>query len=321
MNKEQEKFQETFKRITENSSKFLNNFTDQHLNDFNYIPESIQPYANDFLRKGRLKFDLLSELLEGTEKSSDEYVSTKKEIEKIAKSFVNLRNQVDSYKSGMAEFKTILGDLNKGTQDSNYFINSSIFGNQWSDMIIDDEGNMNFTIGKGKDAKLFPLNSLLDFRSGSAPMITEPWTSKNLVMKLAQKTKSEKDLGRPFDYEWAYNSVLNNLTDMGPSETIGMAYTDLAGDGRTKSFAEMYVNGLKNENYYKHPETGVSMPKDSLWMKDPANAGVLNLFLSRYIADVMKDVYGTVDKKTGQVTKKAKSQSQLAQDLIKKYKK
>ena len=78
-------------------------------------------------------------------------------------------------------------------------------------------------------------------------------------MKLAQKTKSEKDLGRPFDYEWAYNSVLNNLTDMGPSETIGMAYTDLAGDGRTKSFAEIRQKALdimkENAIFKVQPET------------------------------------------------------------------
>lgn len=317
MAKEQEKFQEKFQRISENSTKFLSSITDDHLNDFNYIPESMQPYINNFVRQGRLKVDVLSQFIETTDKSSDEHMDAKREMEKVAKSFVNLRGQIDSYKTGMANYKNILGELNKGTQDANYFINSSVFGNQWNDLSINDDGDISFLLGDKKEKmNELKLNSLLDFKAGSAPMITEPYVAKNLVLKMAQQTKRDKDLGRPFNYEWAYNNILNSLTDMGPSETIGMAYTDLAGDGRTKTFSEMYASGLKDENYYKHPSTGENLPQDPVWMKDPANADILNQLLSRYVSDVMKDVYGAINEDTGQLQK---SQADRARELIQKY--
>ena len=76
------------------------------------------------------------------------------------------------------------------------------------------------------------------------------------VFDLANITKANKDRGKKFDSDWTYNSILNNLTDGGPNATIGLAHADLAGDGRTKSFAEMYEMGLKDPTLYIHPETG-----------------------------------------------------------------
>ena len=147
-------------------------------------------------------------------------------------------------------------------------------------------------------------------------IIQEPFAAKAFVFKLAEKTKFEKDSGRPFDGNWTYNSVLNNFTEAGPNATIGIAFADLAGDGQTKSFAEMYEEGMK-EDYYVHPDTGESLPEGLLWMKDPANADVVSKLLSRYVTNIMKDIYGpTIDEETGQIKK---STSQLAQELIEKY--
>ena len=73
----------------------------------------------------------------------------------------------------------------------------------------------------------------------------------------------------------------------------------------------MWEHGLNDENYYKHPDTGESLPEDVIWMKDPNNSDVLSKLLSRYITNTMKDLYGVVDKKTGAVRK---TQADLAQE-------
>ena len=80
----------------------------------------------------------------------------------------------------------------------------------------------------------------------------------------------------------------------------------------------MYEEGM-NPEYYIDPETGKPLPAGSEWMKDVANASLLSKLLAKYITNVMKDTYGpTIDPKTGQIKR---STSELAQDLIKKYRK
>ena len=257
--------------------------------------------------------------LEKYDKSSDEYMAIQKEIEHIPRSFMNMREQVDKYKNGINSFKNALGEMNKGTQDSNYYLNSAIFGNQWDDMTVDKFGNMQFHLKHGtkvEDVSTFKLNDISNVTSGTTPIVTEPWIGKKYVFDLAQKTKKDKDNKREFDYEWVYNNVLTTMTDNGPVHAVGMAFTDLAGDGQTKSFAEMWEHGLNDENYYKHPDTGESLPEDVVWMKDTNNSDVLSKLLSRYITNTMKDLYGVVDKKTSAVKK---TQADLAQELIEKY--
>lgn len=317
---EQKEIQNKLSRVIANAPKFLDGFTDEHFNNPNYIPESLQPYLNAFLREGSKNIKYLMNELEKYDKSSDEYVAIQKEIEHIPRSFMNMREQVDKYKNGIASFKKALGEMNKGTQDSNYYLNSAIFGNQWDDMTIDEVGNMQFHLrhgGKKEDISTFKLNDISNVISGSTPIITEPWIGKKYVYDLAQKTKIDKDNGREFDYAWTYNNVLTTLTDNGPVHAVGMAFTDLVGDGQTKSFAEMWEHGLKDKDYYVHPDTGESLPLDTIWMKDINNSEVVSKLLSKYITSVMKDLYGVVDKKTGVVKK---TQADLAQEVIEKYK-
>ena len=95
-----------------------------------------------------------------------------------------------------------------------------------------------------------------------------------------------------------------------------MAFTDMAGDGQTMSFAEMYKSGLKDPNFYLHPETGQQLPRDNSWMKDQNNSEILAQLLSKYIADTMKDIYGTIDVSTGQ---NKKTKADVARELIEKY--
>jgi len=321
-------------RVITNSMKFFDSISDDDLNNPNYIPNGIQDYINHYVRSGRNMFDQLTDIEDQYDKSSDEHVAIKKEKEHIAKTYINVRNQIDQYKGGIGGFKSDIGSMSKGTQDSTYFMGSSVYGNQFDELHIDKEGMFNFLSSPedipfdgsyGAARKNFretgewdkPLGGSL--KLGDIPkVIKEPFGQKSHVFKLAEKTKTERDSGKAFDDNWTYNSVLNNLTEAGPNATIGMAFADLAGDGQTKSFAEMYNEGMKDE-YYVHPDTGESLPEGMLWMKDPANADVVSKVLSRYVTNIMKDIHGPViNEDTGQV---ARSQSQLAQDLIKKYKK
>ena len=129
---------------------------------------------------------------------------------------------------------------------------------------------------------------------------------------MAEKTKENSNAGKPFDHDWTFTKIHNDLTQGGPQNTIGVAFADLAGDNQSKSFAKMYEEGLRDQSYYIHPETGETMPGDSAWMKDPNNAPILQKFLGKYITNIMKDVHSPVIKE---------GVSELAQDLIKKYSK
>ena len=316
---EEKQIQNKLSRVIANAPKFLDGFTDEHLNNSNYIPESLQPYLSAFLREGSKNIKYLMNELEKYDKSTDEYIAIQKEIEHIPRSFMNMREQVDKYKNGIGSFKNALGEMNKGTQDSNYYLNSAIFGNQWDDMTVDKFGNFQFHLKHGskkEDISTFKLNDISNVTSGSTPIVTEPWVGKKYVYDLAQKTKEDKDNGKEFDYAWIYNNVLTTLTDNGPNHAVGMAFTDLVGDGQTKSFAEMYEHGLKDQDYYVHPDTGESLPEDTIWMKDADNSDVLSKLMSRYITNTMKDLHGVGDKKTGAVKK---TQADLAQELIEKY--
>lgn len=321
--------------IQANSMKYLDGYDDETMTNSSYIPEDIQPYINKFIRNSKNTFDQLTKTESQFDKSSDEHINIKKEKEKIVKSWMSVRGQVDKLKTGTSGFKTALTNMSKGTPDSAYFTNSAVYGNQWDEMFINKDGKFSYLIGPEKllgapmgaakmnFAQTGEWNELtagvvnLDDMGNSA-IIQEPYGAKAFVFKLAEKTKVEKDSGKAFDSNWTYNSTLNNFTEAGPNATIGIAFADLAGDGQTKSFAEMYEEGMR-EDYYVHPDTGESLPEGLTWMKDPANAGVLNKLLSRYVTNVMKDMHGpTINEDTGQVKK---SQSQLAQDLIKKYSK
>ena len=309
-------------RTITNSMKFLDGYDDETMTNSSYIPESIQPYINQFVRNIRSEFDELTDAEPQYDKSSDEHIAIMQGKESKAKSLITLNNQVRAYKQGISKFKQDLQGMNKGTQDANYFMNSAIYGNQWDDLHIDKNGNFNFLVSqedllgeKTNDARR-NFNETGEWTKGNAgvlkledmennAIIQEPYGQKSYVFKLAEKTKVERDSGKPFDERWTYNSTLNNLTEAGPNAVIGTAFTDLAGDGQTKSFAEMYDEGLKEE-YYVHPDTGETMPEGTTWMKDPANADVLSKLLSKYVTNTMKDMYGFGEM------------PQFAQDYLKK---
>ena len=307
--------------VITNSLQNLDGYTVDHLKDFRYIPEFLRPTINNFVRKSKKAYDIISSRIDQFDKSSDEYIAMQTEMENIFKSFKTLRSQIDIFKNAKWDFKNALSEMNEGTQDSNYFLNSSIFGEIGNTPEIDENGNISFAIGtpapKGETLwNSFKLNDMSNPLSGSSPIITEPVGGKNFVWKMANRVKEAKDNNVTLDLDFIKRTTMQNLTDFGPNSTIGMAFTDMTADYTGISFAKQYEEGLKDKKYYTHPKTGESMPTDNAWMKDPANVEVLNIFLTDYIADIMKDIYGSIDEDTGNLKR---SQAQVAQEIISKY--
>ncbi|MDB4331363.1 hypothetical protein N9987_00490 [bacterium] len=321
-------------KVISNSMKFLDSVTDDDISNPRWIPESIQKYLNPFIRKNKALFDNLLTEKEKYEKHSDEHISIVKQTEKIAKSFINVKNQIDEWRKGVGKWKADAATMNKGTQDSTYFTGSAVYGIQHDEMHIDANGMLNFLTSPEEipNDMVYGVAKENYKESGQWGMpvggnvrladvgevIKEPFAQKTHVFKLAERTKSDSVSGKPFNANWTYNNALDNLTTGGPNATIGMAFSDLASDGQTKTFAEMYDGGMKKE-YYVHPDTGEDLPEGVVWMKDPANADVLSKLLAKYVTNVMKDIHGpTINEETGLIKK---SRSQLAQDIIKKYSK
>jgi len=286
------------------------------------IPEWMQKPLSEHVRDGRKRFDYYTEIMESVTKNSDKYSEAAREREKIAKSYITADSQIKAYNAYQEELKRIVPNTSKGTNEKSLYNNMLVGGAQADAVGFDPDGKLKFgsVYGKGKDdVSILGLDDMLSTTTGSSPIITEPVGTKAQVWKMAEKTKLDSNAGKPFDADWTYTRVHNNLTEGGPQNIIGVAFADLAGDNQSKSFAKQYEDGLADPSYYIHPESGETIPPDSSWMKDPNNADILQKFLGKYITNIMKDVYGpTIDEETGLIKQ---STSQLAQDLIKKYSK
>ena len=303
---------------TNKGIQYLDKVSPEMLANPNYIPDHLQSVIAPVIRKGREEFDVLTELIESSDKSSTEYMDASRQREKIATKWINIKNQVENFKKYTGELKDNMQNMSRGTKDESLYTNMLVGGAQADGVVIDETGRLMFgaKYGNGEnDASWFALDDMMGAGNGS-PIVTEPYGSKTFVWKMAQETKQNSDAGKEFDEQWASTRIHNDLTEGGSQNTIGMAFTDLAGDNKSKSFAEMYESGLNDPLYYTHPETGEAMPSDSEWMKDPNNSDILKTLLTKYVTSVMKDVHGPVASE--QV---GASKTQLAMDLIKKYKK
>tara|TARA_R110000787_G_scaffold59272_5_gene134371 strand:+ start:73 stop:1041 length:969 start_codon:yes stop_codon:yes gene_type:complete len=322
MAKKQKSQSDIIEEKTAKGMKYLDGVGSEMLGNPNYIPEHIQTVLNPWVRNKRKEFDILTDTMESSDKNSDEYSKAARDREKIANGLITAKSQIEGYKGVTGQFKTALGSMSKGTKEENIYTNMIVFGAQSDALDFDEGGKMSFAgvYGEGpNDISVFKLDDMSSLTNGESPIITEPVGTKGYVWKMAEATKENSDMGKGFDADWTYTKIYNDLSDGGPQNTIGVAYADLAGDNQSKSFAEMYEEGFKDQSYYVHPETGETMPSDSAWMKDPQNANILQKFLGKYITNIMKDVHGpTINEETGQVKK---TQAELTRDLIKKYKK
>ena len=337
------KTSDKYTRVTGNGMRYLDTWDEKTMTNNPKIPESIQPYINSYVRDVRRQWDELTDIEPQFDKSSDEHLAIQQRQEKLGKSLVTLDKQTQTYKAGIGDFKGALGGMSSATQEASLFVNSAIYGNQWDSMHINDRGKMSFLVsgeelggnikgvGHGNDIKkhfaetgqnplgsegVFSLDDMGDFANGKMPIIQDPAIPKLHVMKLAEKTKIDRDSGKPFDEQYIYNNTLTKLTETGANGIIGTAFADLAGDGQTKSFAEMYEEGLQ-EYYYVNPETGEFLPEGTTWMKDPDNSKVLSQVLSKYITNVMRDIHTPAESST----LSEQEQNKLANELIRKYSK
>jgi len=322
MAKKQKSQSNIIEEKTARGMKFLDGISPEMLSTPSYISEHIRPALDRWVRNKRKDYDVLTGVMENSDKASEEYSEAARKAEKIAKDMGTAKSQTEIYKGVTGQFKTALGSMSKGTKEENVYTNMVVFGAQSDAVDFDDNGRISFASAYGKganDISVFKLDDMSSLTNGLSPIIAEPVGTKGYVWKMAQKTKENANMGMGFDADWTYTKIYNDLSNGGPQNTIGVAYADLAGDNQSKSFAEMYDEGLKDPSYYVHPETGETMPIDSAWMKDPENADILKKFLGKYITSTMKDVHGpTINEETGQIKK---TQAELTQDLIKKYKK
>ena len=328
-----------FARVTGNGLRYINTWDEKNIKNNPKVPEGIQPYINHYVKDVRRQWDELTDMEPQFDKSSDEHIAIQQKQESLAKSLITLNDQKEAYKMGIGGFKNALGGMSKATQETSLFVNSAVYGNQWDSLHINEKGKMSFLVNgeeleddeikqyfteTGQNALgsegVFRLDDMGDFVNGSMPIIQDPAIPKVHVMKLAEKTYVDRDSGKPFDEQRAYNSTLTKLTETGANGIIGTAFADLVGDSQTKSFAEMYEEGMKEE-YYIHPETGEPLPEGMAWMKDPDNSKVLSQLLSKYVTNVMKDIHKPGFTEGLNEVLSDQQQNELADELIKKYSK
>jgi len=301
---------------------YINNESPERLSDVNYIPSHIQKVVSPFVRGVAKKMDDLTDLRENYDKNSPEHEQISLEMEKIAGSLPILKDQISKLNLGTLGLKKALGSVSPGSQDANLYTNFLVLAGQADSYYINDDGKLNIAsvYGEGEeDISIFKLDDTHSPTDGQSPIIIEPYESKANIWRLAEETKQNQANGKSFDEDWIYKRLINELVDKGASNTIGLAFADLAGDNQTKSFADQWNDGLADPYFYTNPETGEPLQGDNSWMKDPNNYAILQKYLAKYITNIMGDIHGPViNEETGQVKK---SQAQIAQDIVKKYSK
>ena len=83
--------------VTTNAMKYLFELDDEDLNNEKWIPPFLQKHVNKYAREGRKVFDQLMDASDRSEKSSDEHIEVRKEIEHVAKTFMTVKKQLGKY--------------------------------------------------------------------------------------------------------------------------------------------------------------------------------------------------------------------------------
>ena len=240
--KKQEEYREALIQTkTEHGMNYLKTERNQDLSSPDYIPEYIQGPLFNHVRDAHRLFGEFSVMEEQAVRGSKEQTTLAREKEKQVKRLIKMKEQLEIYKKSTLQCKEALGAMSNGTQDSNVFTNMCVFGGQSDVVDFDKAGNMLFSVIYGdrqEDVSVFNLNDMADVYSGGSPIITEPFESKMDIWSLAEETKANQTEGKHFDGEWMYKRLINDFTNKGANNTIGLAFADLAGENQTKSFAE-----------------------------------------------------------------------------------
>ena len=262
---------------------YLNDLERNRANDFLDVPDKMQPFINNFIRTSHQKFIELDVAMGAVPKNSDEFTYLQNEIDNVGKSWISLKKQIDLYREKQEAFRGAVDRINAGTKAENLFVNSAVFGNEYEDMAIKENGEILFSIGDG----VYSLNNM-------PPLVEEPYTGKNYIFDLAKRVREQKINGMSFDADGTFREVLDTINQTGPEGVIGLAHTDVAGDGTTKSFQEMWEEGLADQSLYLDEE-GNKMDKNAEWMKDPANAEILSNKLGAWLVGGMGTYYDNME--------------------------
>ena len=262
---------------------YLNDLERNRANDFLDVPDKMQPFINNFIRTSHQKFIELDKVMGTIPKNSDEFTHFQNEIDNVGKSWISLKKQIDLYREKQDAFRGTVDRLNAGTKAESLFVNSAIFGNEYEDMAIKENGEIVFSVND----EVYDLNNM-------PSLIEEPSTGKNYIFDLAKRTREQKMNGMNFDADGTFREVLDSINSTGPEGVIGLAHTDVAGDGTTKSFSEMWGKGLADKSLYLDEE-GNKMTKDTEWMKDPANAEILSNKLGAWVTGGMGTYYNNME--------------------------
>ena len=283
-------------RVIGNAYKYFDSIDDDSLQDPSYIPEHIQPYISQVIRKDRASFDILERRLNLADKDSDDYIGALRAREGIAKKFITIRKQIDLFNKRTKSVKDVIPNINRATTEENAYVNLAVHGNQWDSFHIDEDGKFHFGLEVEMSPSKLNFFKFEDIQDNN-PIITEPFKEKVNILKLANITKSKRDKGAPFDWKWTYDQILYNLNDTGSDVVMGLAFTDIAGDGRTKSFAEQWDEGLIDETLYLDDNgeqivNSDGQPLTSEDMKNPEYMKVTSEVFSKYMTNVMAEIGG-----------------------------
>ena len=208
------------------------------------------------------------------------------------------------------------------------------------DMLISDEGDINFSImnpeylmkgGKG--------NELISYSKVGQKWNVRNQTAETFISDKIEGIYNDAAIKGPtkhaFNEQQTYSdfySHLSNRDKYGPENSMVLAETDIAGDdsyvdyylddtGKNLSFSQMWESGLLDEKFYKGFEpTGVDSKTglktyDNSWMFDEKNSDQLNRSLAKFYTDVAsdRDYDGNMQYET--------SQENLSEQELEEYKK
>jgi hypothetical protein len=225
----------------------------------------------------------------------------------LASHINNFVSQTNSYNETQAEYADASHHFGKanGTNAPKYIYQ----GNR--DMLISDDGNINFSItdpeylvrgGKG--------NELVSYNKVGQKWNVRNQTAETFISDKVEGIFNDAAVKGPakhiFSEQKTFSDFYSHLSDRdkyGPENSMVLAETDISADdayitndfAKGFSFSQMWESGLLNEKYYKGFEpTGVDSKTglktyDNSWMFDEKNSDQLNRSLAYFYTDVAID--------------------------------
>jgi hypothetical protein len=113
---------------TSKGMKYLDGVSLEMTNNPNYIPQHLTKALYPWIRNKRGLFDDYTEIMESSDKASDDYMEAARGREKVASDLVTAKSQLNMEKKVGGEFKAALGSMSMGTKEENIYTNMLVFG-------------------------------------------------------------------------------------------------------------------------------------------------------------------------------------------------